>query len=158
MALTLLEASKLNDGDVKRAAVIEMFAANSDLLRVMPFEDIPGGSYSYNQEGKLPGVAFRGYNEAYSESVGILNPQVEVLKIAGGDLDVDNFPTLLIQHDAVVSFYGTMQPEISQLERLLGSQLNQTGAQLQDVANTSPTQRLWQTQANLRLRISPLAE
>lgn len=89
MALTLLEASKLNDGDVKRAAVIEMFAANSDLLRVMPFEDIPGGSYSYNQEGKLPGVAFRGFNEAYSESVGILNPQVEVLKIAGGDLDVD---------------------------------------------------------------------
>ena len=89
MALTLLEASKQNDGDVKRAAVIEMFAANSDLLRVMPFEDIPGGSYSYNQEGKLPGVAFRGFNEAYSESVGILNPQVEVLKIAGGDLDVD---------------------------------------------------------------------
>jgi hypothetical protein len=89
MALTLLEASKKHDGNVKRAAVIEMFAANSDLLRVLPFEDIPGGSYSYNQEGKLPGVAFRGFNEAYSESVGMINPQVEVLKIAGGDLDVD---------------------------------------------------------------------
>lgn len=89
MALTLLEASKLNDGDVKRSAIIEMFAANSDILRVLPFEDVPGGSISFNQEGKLPGVAFRGFNEAYTESVGIMNPQVEVLKIAGGDLDVD---------------------------------------------------------------------
>lgn len=89
MPLTLVEASKLNDGDIKRAGVIQMFAENSDLLRVMPFEDIPGGSLSYNQEGKLPGVAFRGFNEAFDESVGIVNPQVEVLRIAGGDLDVD---------------------------------------------------------------------
>jgi hypothetical protein len=40
-------------------------------------------------EAKLPGVAFRGYNESYAESTGIINPQVEVLRIAGGDLDVD---------------------------------------------------------------------
>jgi hypothetical protein len=89
MALTLLEASKLHDGDVERAAVIEMFAQNSDILAVLPFEDVPGGALAYTQEGKLPGVAFRGFNEAYSESTGILNPQVEVLRIAGGDLDVD---------------------------------------------------------------------
>lgn len=89
MPLTLLEASKLNDGDVKRQAVIEMFAENSDILAALPFEDIPGGSLSYNQEGKLPGVAFRGFNEGYKSSTGILNPMVEVLRIAGGDLDVD---------------------------------------------------------------------
>jgi hypothetical protein len=89
MALTLLEASKLNDGDVHRNAVIEMFAANSDILRVLPFEDVPGGSLSYNMEGKLPGVAFRGFNQAYPVSTGIVNPQVEVLRIVGGDLDVD---------------------------------------------------------------------
>ena len=89
MALTLLEASKLNDGDVKREAIIQMFAENSDILRVMPFDDIQGGSLSYNVEGALPGVAFRGFNESYTESVGIINPQTEVLRIAGGDLDVD---------------------------------------------------------------------
>lgn len=89
MPMTLVEAAKLNSGDVVRAGVIEQFAMASDLLRVIPFMDIPGGSYHYNQEGKLPGVAFRGINEAYSESVGIVNPQVEVLRIAGGDLDVD---------------------------------------------------------------------
>lgn len=89
MALTLLEASKLNDGDIKRSAVIEMFARNSDILMALPFEDIPGGSLSYNLEGKLPGVAFRGFNESYSTSIGIINPQTEVLRIGGGDLDVD---------------------------------------------------------------------
>ena len=89
MALTLFEASKLVDGDVVRQSVIEMFAEASDVMAALPFEDIPGGSLSYNQEGTLPGVAFRGFNEAYSETTGILNPQTEVLRIAGGDLDVD---------------------------------------------------------------------
>lgn len=89
MALTLIEASKLVSGEVKRSAIIQMFAENSPLLSIIPFDDIPGGSLAYNIEGKLPGVAFRGYNEAYDESTGIVNPQVEVLRIAGGDLDVD---------------------------------------------------------------------
>lgn len=89
MALTLMEASKLHSGETKRAAVIEMFAAASDVLRALPFEDIPGGSLSYNKEGSLPGVAFRGYNEGYTASTGVLNPEVEVLRIAGGELDVD---------------------------------------------------------------------
>lgn len=89
MAITLVEASKLNPGNVIRNAVIEMFARQSDILRVMPFMDVPGGSYHYNQEGTLPGVAFRGINEGYAESAGVINPQVEVLRIAGGDLDVD---------------------------------------------------------------------
>jgi hypothetical protein len=89
MPMTLLEASKRNSGEVKRAAVIEMFASSSQILEILPWEDIPGGSLSYNLEGSLPGVAFRGFNEGYSESTGVINPQVEVLKIAGGDLDVD---------------------------------------------------------------------
>lgn len=89
MGLTLLEASKINNGEVKRASVIEMFAENSDLLRAFNWEDVPGGSLSYNVEGALPGVAFRGYNEGFSPSTGVINPSVEVLKIAGGQLDVD---------------------------------------------------------------------
>lgn len=89
MALTLLEASKYNSGDVVRSAVIKMFAENSQLMSVLPWENIPGGALAYTQEGKLPGVAFRGFNEGYDESVGIINPQVEVLRIAGGDLDCD---------------------------------------------------------------------
>jgi hypothetical protein len=89
MAMTLLEASKLNPGDVVRNSVIEMFARSNDILRVLPFMDVPGNSYHYNQEGQLPGVAFRGVNQGYDESVGVVNPQTEVLRIGGGDLDVD---------------------------------------------------------------------
>lgn len=89
MAMTLLEAAKRNSGDVKRAGVIEMFAMQSQFLNMLPFEDIPGGSLTYNLEGELPGVAFRGFNEGYDESTGVINPQTERLFIAGGDLDVD---------------------------------------------------------------------
>jgi len=108
MAITLVEASKLNPGDVVRNAVIEMFARSSDILRVMPFEDIPGGSYHYNQEGSLPGVAFRGVNEGYTESAGVINPQVEVLRIAGGDLDVDK-AILKMHGDGVRSSHESMK-------------------------------------------------
>jgi hypothetical protein len=98
MAMTLLEASKINKGDVVRSGVIEMFARESDILRVLPFTDVPGGSYHYTQEGQLPGVGFRGINQAYEEGVGVLNPQVEVLRIGGGDLDVDK---------AILKMHGT---------------------------------------------------
>lgn len=89
MAMTLFEASKRVSAEVKRGAVIEMFARNSQLVAAMPFEDIPGGSYSYDLEAKLPGVGFRGVNEGYSETTGVIAPQVEVLRFVGGDLDVD---------------------------------------------------------------------
>jgi hypothetical protein len=54
-ALTLLEAADMAMGndEVKRSAIIELFAY-PDLLKVLPFMDVPGGSYTYTQEGQLP--------------------------------------------------------------------------------------------------------
>lgn len=93
MALTLVESAKIaaNQGQTIRAAVIAMFARASDLLMAMPFKDIQGNAYAYNREGALPGVAFRGVNESYTASTGVINPLIEALRIAGGDLDVDAF-------------------------------------------------------------------
>ena len=91
MALTLLEASKLNTGDVFKAGVYKKFAETSDILRVLMFENIGGNSLKYNVEETLPGIVFRGVNESYTESTGIINPKTENLAIAGGDLDVDKF-------------------------------------------------------------------
>ncbi len=91
MALTLIEAAKLETGDVYRQAIIEQFAASAGILMHLPFEDIPGNALKYNREETLPGVGFRGVNEAYQESTGILNPIMEPLVIAGGDLDVDRY-------------------------------------------------------------------
>lgn len=93
MALTLLEAAKdaANNGDVVRSGIIELYARSSDILQFLPFENIQGNALKYNREESLPGVGFRGINEGYTESTGIINPITETLVIAGGDLDVDKF-------------------------------------------------------------------
>ena len=87
--LLLAEANKLAR-DQLRAGVIEVFVENSPVLERLDMLNIRGNAYSYNLEGALPGVAFRGINEGFTESTGVINPQTESLKIAGGDLDVDN--------------------------------------------------------------------
>lgn len=91
MALTLVEAAKLHEGDELRSTIIQIYAESTDLLREMVWTDIKGNSLRYNREEALPGIAFRGVNESYTESTGILNPQSEPLVIAGGELDVDKF-------------------------------------------------------------------
>jgi hypothetical protein len=90
MALTLVEAAKRYQNPIQQG-IVEMFPQSSDLLMALPFDDIQGGAMRYNREETLPGVGFRGVNEAYTESTGVLNPVVEPLVIAGGDLDVDTF-------------------------------------------------------------------
>jgi len=90
MALTLVEASK-KSMDPVQAAIIEMYARSSDILASLQFTNIGGSAMSYNREETLPGIGFRGVNESYTASTGIINPQVEPLVIAGGDLDVDLF-------------------------------------------------------------------
>lgn len=90
MALTLLEASKRTQDPVQ-SAVIEMYARNSSILLTLGIDTIQGSAMKYNREETLPGVGFRGINESYTESTGIINPQVEPLVIVGGDLDVDKF-------------------------------------------------------------------
>lgn len=110
--ITLLEAAKINPGEVLRNTIIEHFARSSDLLRVLPFLDVPGGAYVYNLEGSLPGVAFRGVNEGYTASAGILNPQTERLRIGGGELKVDN---------AILKMHGNevrSQHELKQVKAL----------------------------------------
>lgn len=93
MGLSLYEASKLISGDVKRAGVIRMFAESSPVLNALPFTTITGNSYTYQQEGKLPAVGFRGVNEGWDQSIGVINQQTETLRIAGGEFDVDKFLT-----------------------------------------------------------------
>jgi hypothetical protein len=88
-ALSIHEASKHSTGVVKREAIIRSFLDNSAILRYLPFLDIRGDTYTYNLEDQLPGVGWRGYNEGFETHVGVINPQTEVLKIIGSDVDVD---------------------------------------------------------------------
>ena len=86
--LTLLEAAKLVQDPLKRG-VIEIFPRISPVLERLPFFQVNGQAYKYNQEQTLPGIGFRGINESYTESTGIVNPQVEALYILGGISKVD---------------------------------------------------------------------
>src|SRR3954466_13018040 len=45
-----------------------------------------------------------------------------------GDLDVENFPTLLIQRGDTVAFFGAVQPELRQADRLLQAQVEKSEA------------------------------
>lgn len=87
MALTLVEALKIAPDPITAAVIAEF--AEGEIMRNIPFKSIVGSGEHYNREHALPGVGFRGINEAYDESTGVLNPESEPLRIAGGDLDVD---------------------------------------------------------------------
>lgn len=86
--LTQTEYAKLNP-DALQSGVVEIFASTNPIMQFMPWQNIAGAAYVYNREQALPGIAFRGINESYSESTGVVNQLSDPLKIIGGDLDVD---------------------------------------------------------------------
>src|SRR5262245_52932274 len=88
--LTLIEMQKRMAPTMERAIVMTL-AESSDLLANLPFQTIASNAYRYNVEQTLPGVAFRGVNETFTESTGVINPITESLVICGGELDVDTF-------------------------------------------------------------------
>lgn len=129
MALTLVEAAKLETGDDLRRGVIELYAGSSDILRVLPFTGITGNALKYNREGALPGVGFRGVNEGYTESTGILNPITEALVIAGGDLDVDKF---------IIDTMGANQRSIQEAMKVRALALNWTAKFIKGNTSNDP--------------------
>ena len=67
-----------------------------------------------------------------------------------GDLDVENFPTLLIQHHELVAFFGTMLPDPGLAHRLIVSQSAQTDEEMQELILNSESRAQWQRECNLR--------
>jgi len=73
-----------------------------------------------------------------------------------GDLDVENFPTILIQYRDTVVFYGTMLPEPRQVARLLQAQLDRSQEELQQEAISTAARQEWQKTANLQTRLAEI--
>ncbi len=71
-----------------------------------------------------------------------------------GDLDIENFPTILIQRGDDVAFFGTVQPEVRVIDRLLASYVRQSPVELHADASSSDERRTWQQDCNLRQRLS----
>lgn len=89
MAVSLIEAQKVAPNQLT-AGVIQVFLESHPIMERLVFENTVKG-WLYAQEGTLPGIAFRGVNESYTESAGVVNPAFDPLVIAGGDIDVDNY-------------------------------------------------------------------
>ena len=75
-----------------------------------------------------------------------IEDQAEVV----GDLDVENFPTLLIQRHDVVAFFGTMLPDPALADRLVQAQAAFSDEELAALAVSTEERRMWQAECNLR--------
>ena len=70
-----------------------------------------------------------------------------------GDIDVENFPSVLIQRDDAVLFFGTLLPDHTLLRRLLQTFAAQPQAESQRYASATAERCDWQ-QHNLRRFLS----
>ncbi|MBC7489406.1 MAG: thioredoxin family protein [Glaciimonas sp.] len=73
------------------------------------------------------------------------------------DLDVDNFPTLLIQRGKIVTFLGPVERDLRVAERIFLAQYTQNLTDLAIEADSSPERRKWQINGNLVSRLQKVA-
>ena len=66
-----------------------------------------------------------------------------------GDIDVENFPTLLMQRGNTVAFFGPVLPEIKLADRLLLAQAEKSDAELRAEVGGSAERQEWQRLCNL---------
>ncbi|MFT8313252.1 MAG: major capsid protein [Clostridium sp.] len=90
MAVTLVESAKLSQ-DMLQKGVIETMVRTSAVLEVLPFMEIVGNAYTYNQVSTLPTVEFRDVNAGYTEASAGFTQKTATLVMLGGDVDVDKF-------------------------------------------------------------------
>lgn len=149
--MNLIEASKATGISPLEKGVILMFAQQSNLFRIMEWEDAPGGAVKYDLQASLPGVAWRGVNETYTPSTGILNPQVEPTMICGGEATIDEY-TIATRGEGRLSFEAQTKIQaisadfttkffkgdgVSQPREITGLQSRVTGNQLISAGSTS---------------------
>lgn len=90
MPVTLTEAEKFTTNFVKKGVLREIIK-DSVILQKLPFIDVVGNALQYLVENTLPTAQFYDPNEAWVEGAGTWLNRTAVIKILGGDADVDNF-------------------------------------------------------------------
>lgn len=98
MAETLVEYRKVVGDDPIKQQVIKTILREEPFFNLFPIEFIDGTTRPYIQEKTDPTIGFRKFNEAFPNSVGIVNRLIESLFPLGGDMDTDieianNYPT-----------------------------------------------------------------
>lgn len=65
-----------------------------------------------------------------------------------GNLEINKFPTILIQRDDTVAFYSCIHPDARLAERILQSMLDETPESLKQQIQGDEERRQWQTDCN----------
>lgn len=71
-----------------------------------------------------------------------------------GDIEVENFPTLLIQRGAHVAFFGSVPPGLALADRLVQAQAASTQAELIAATAASVERQRWQREMHLLARLA----
>ncbi len=90
MALTQAEAAKLSNNLLLRG-VIETIVKDAPVLSFLPFMDVTGTSVTYNREATMPAATFYDPLDTWTEAAPTFTQHTALLRILGGDADVDNF-------------------------------------------------------------------
>lgn len=93
MAVSLYQSALIaqNNGEFKKAGILQTFAQASPLLGAIPLVNVQGNSFAWTRESNLGAVQFRAVNGSYTEAAGTVETRTVPLKIIGGDLDVDRY-------------------------------------------------------------------
>jgi len=90
MALTLTEGNKYSTTELA-GYVIDLLAKPSEVLMHLPFIEVLGNSWTYDVVTTRSSAAFYDVGGTWAESTPALTQDTAVLRILGGDADVDNF-------------------------------------------------------------------
>jgi thiol-disulfide isomerase/thioredoxin len=88
--------------------------------------------------------------EAQYPDVGFVWIDIEDENSGVEDWDVENFPTLLIQRDELVLFFGPMLPHLSILKQTLDTYRAQDQPEARDYAHATPERAGWQVNYDYR--------
>ena len=82
-------------------------------------------------------------------SVRFLWVDIEEHADALGELDIENFPTLLIRRQSVILYFGIIEPRRNHLRRLLENFMEQSADQLNAYVLSNEERRAWQENRTL---------
>lgn len=86
--LTLNDYFKQSKDPMQKGMIADLLRF-SDLMKIVPIEDVNGLRLSATRWSTMPSAAFRKYGGGYTESTGTTEQVTETLAILGGDVKVD---------------------------------------------------------------------
>jgi hypothetical protein len=89
MAITSMEWAIRNKVDSLQGSLIQMLDEYNPVWPDLPVVMVDGRTYEYARTVTLPTTSWRGYNQAWTESTGVMNPIIEYPKTFGGEAKVD---------------------------------------------------------------------